>query len=498
MTTPQKRALKVAGHELAALADELPNPAWIAHADGDIFWFNRAWYDYIGTAHGDSRGWAWAQIHHPDELDHVAAVWREAIASGKAIELTFPLKGKDGKYRPFLTRVVPIRDEAGMVVRWFGTNVDISAQLAAAERLRRAEEDWLKLFDEMHEGFLIVELVKADDGVPTDAIIIQTNKNIERLTGIKPSDALGATISELTGEAAPWLLELFARVIETGRSETMQIDVARLGRSFEIRAYRHADHYAAIVYLDISERRMAEAEARRAQVSLLRVSRLNAMGAMASTLAHELNQPLGTAVNYLAAASEQLKRLPGVDSTSVTQFLASASESCLKAGRIIRSMREFAATGKVAASAEDLKEMISATIAEFLGSETHDGLLFDFTCPDDLPTVMCDRIQIEQVLVNLYSNSARAMGSTRNRLIRIEVTVRRDAVLIRLGDSGPGFSERSPEELFEPFWSTTDVGLGLGLPLCRTIVEAHRGTIRAEPAHGGGAAFVIQLPLSKS
>ena len=371
MTTPEKRALQVAGQELAAFADELPNPAWLAYADGYIFWFNRAWREYTGSTTEETQGWGWSSVHHPDELASITETWTRAIAAGTAVELTIPLKGRDGTYRPFLTRAVPIRDSFGTVIRWFGTKVDVSAQVAA------------------------------------------------------------------------------------------------------------------------------EQEARRAQVSLLRVSRLSAMGAMASTLAHELNQPLGAAANYIAAANEHLKRSPVIEKQRLQHYLASASESCLKAGRIIHSMREFAATGKVTTDAEDLKEMISATIVDFLGSEAPEGLEFDFTCPDGLAPVMCDRIQIEQVLVNLYSNSVRAMATVEARLIRIDVTARPDVVLIRLGDNGPGFIGRSPEELFEPFWSTTDVGLGLGLPLCRTIIEAHGGAIWGERGNRDGACFVIRLPVPK-
>lgn len=237
-----------------------------------------------------------------------------------------------------------------------------------------------------------------------------------------------------------------------------------------------------------------EAEARVARENLMRVSRLSAMGAMASTLAHELNQPIGAAANFVGAAREHLRRAKTIDRDALDALLASASDSCIRAGQIIRSMREFTATGKVTKSAEDVREMISATIADFLDTEAPAGLNFDFLCPNDLPPVMCDRIQIEQVLVNLYSNSVQAMATAEARLITIDVTARPDVVLIRLGDSGPGFNDRSPEELFEPFWSTTDVGLGLGLPLCRTIIEAHGGAIWGECGDPDGACFVIRLP----
>ena len=496
MTTAEKRALRVAGQELAGLADDLPNPAWIAYADGYIFWYNSAWYDYTGTTPGDVEGWGWASVHHPDGLAGATDIWTKAIAAGKPVEITVSLRGKDGSYRPFLSRAVPIRDPAGAVVRWFGTNADISAQVAAEERALRAEEDWRNLFDEMQEGFVVVEMTSDRDGAPHDAVIVKTNKQFERLTGLPNAEAVGLSVRDVTGNAASVVIETFARVAATGQAETFEVEIETLGRSYEIRAYRHAAEQVAAVYLDISARRAAEAEARRAQDSLIRVSRLNAMGAMASTLAHELNQPLGAAANYIAAANEHLKRSPDLETQKLQQLLANANENCLKAGQIIHSMRDFTATGKVAKTPEDLKQIIAATIADFLDGEAPEGLEFAFTCPNDLPLLMCDRIQIGQVLVNLYSNSVRAMATVEARLIRIDVTARPDVVLIRLGDSGPGFIGRSPEELFEPFWSTTDVGLGLGLPLCRTIIEAHGGAIWGELGDVDGACFIIRLPVS--
>jgi PAS domain S-box-containing protein len=496
MMKAEKRALRVAGQELAGLAEDLPNPAWIAYADGYIFWFNRAWYDYTGTTPEEVEGWGWTSVHHPDELARATDIWTRAIATGEPAELTISLRGRDGSHRPFLTRAAPIRDSTGTIVRWFGTNSDISAQVAAEERARLAEEDWRNLFDEMQEGFTVLQLVTDSDGAASDAVIVNTNKQFERLTGLPFASAVGLSVREVTGNAAPVLIETFARVAGTGQSETFEIDVEPLGRSYEIRAYRHAVQQVAAVYLDISARRAAEAEARRAQDSLIRVSRLNAMGAMASTLAHELNQPLGAAANYIAAANEHLKRSPDPETQELQQLLANANENCLKAGQIIHSMRDFTATGKVAKTPEDLKQIIAATIADFLDGEAPEGLEFAFTCPNDLPLLMCDRIQIGQVLVNLYSNSVRAMASVEARLIRIDVTARPDVVLIRLGDSGPGFIGRSPEELFEPFWSTTDVGLGLGLPLCRTIIEAHGGAIWGELGNVDGACFFIRLPVS--
>ncbi len=487
----------VAGAELQALADNLPHPAWIAYADGFIFWFNRRWYEYTGTTIDDQRGWGWTSTRHPDERERLTGEWQQALAGGTRVESRFLLKGHDGIFRPFLTSIVPLRDASGQLVRWFGTNVDISAQVEIENRLRSAEQDWRNLFDEMQEGFYVLELTMDESGVAIASTIVRANHQFEAQLGLAPGKAVGRIVRASDSPEAAARLQIYADVLATGISQRFEGYLPEIGLYFEVRAYRHSPTRCALLLTNLTPRKLAEEGARRAQDNIDRISRLSAMGALASTLAHELNQPLGAAANYIAAANEHLKRSSDPEKQRLQQLLKSANESCLRAGRIIRSMREFTASGRVTKTSEDLKEMISATIADFLDDEASDGLMFEFVCPHGLPAIMCDRIQIEQVLINLYSNSVRAMATTEARLIRIDVTARPDVVLIRLGDSGPGFTDRSPEELFEPFWSTTDVGLGLGLPLCRTIVEAHGGAIWGELGDPDGACFVIRLPVDQ-
>lgn len=237
-----------------------------------------------------------------------------------------------------------------------------------------------------------------------------------------------------------------------------------------------------------------EKQALRAQERLMRISRLSAMGAMASTLSHELNQPIGAASNFLAAADEHVKRAEVVDRALLHDLFENAIASCRRAGQIIRSMREFTASGTVTKSPELLCDLIDASVAEYLGSAGRDAPSFDVHCQRELPSLACDRTQIIQVLINLYANSARAMAGMTDRRVTVTASARPGAHCLRIEDNGPGFGERPPEKLFEPFWSTTDVGLGLGLPLCRTIIEAHGGTIRAERGAAGGACFMIELP----
>ena len=135
-----KASIKDSEERFRALADNIPNLAWMADAKGWIFWYNKRWYDYTGTTLGEMQGWGWQKVHHPDYLDAVTKEWSASISAGKPYDNIFPLRGKDGNYRWFLTRVSPIRDENGNIVRWFGTNTDITERKQMEEDLKVAKE----------------------------------------------------------------------------------------------------------------------------------------------------------------------------------------------------------------------------------------------------------------------------------------------------------------------------------------------------------------------
>jgi PAS domain S-box-containing protein len=140
--SPENRPLSIAhesADEFRLFADSIHNLGWIADADGWIYWYNRRWYDYTGKTPEEMSGWGWQSVHDPDQLPHVLERWRESIATGEPFDMTFPLLGADGVFRSFLTRIIPAKDDQGRVQRWFGTNTDISRELAVADELRNSE-----------------------------------------------------------------------------------------------------------------------------------------------------------------------------------------------------------------------------------------------------------------------------------------------------------------------------------------------------------------------
>lgn len=125
--------------ELRLLVDNLPSLCWIADADGYIFWYNRRWHEYCGSTPEDMEGWGWRSVHDPAILPNVMDRWTRSIVAGHAFEMTFPLKGADGVFRPFLTRITPLKNVEGKVLRWLGNNVDLSRELAIEAELARSE-----------------------------------------------------------------------------------------------------------------------------------------------------------------------------------------------------------------------------------------------------------------------------------------------------------------------------------------------------------------------
>lgn len=248
---------------------------------------------------------------------------------------------------------------------------------------------------------------------------------------------------------------------------------------------------------DVDERRRATERLQQVQSELIHVSRLSAMDAMASTLAHELNQPLTAIANYLRGCVRLIADVRGDSVPMIIEALTEADNSAVRAGKIMRSLREMVTQGNLVRTREDLRQLISQACRVALVDAGTLGIRFRLDLAPEVPTVTVDRVQIQQVLINLVRNSVEALRNMPDREILVATYPLSDSfceVMVR--DNGPGLAPEAKRRLFSAFNSTKANGMGIGLSISRTIIELHGGDIWADSHLEGGASFHFTLPSS--
>jgi two-component system, LuxR family, sensor kinase FixL len=244
---------------------------------------------------------------------------------------------------------------------------------------------------------------------------------------------------------------------------------------------------------DLTERQQTDRRLQELQDGLLHVSRLRAMGQMAAALAHELNQPLTATANYVRAALRLLDQADP-DIARVRQAMEMAVQQTLRSGEIIRRLRAFVTRGEVSRRPENVAKLIEeASALALVGAKEH-GIKVMISSDPDLPSVVADRVQIQQVLLNLIRNAMEAMEDCEVRELSVGTVVDDTNVLISVADTGSGIPPEIEAKLFQPFVTTKPEGMGIGLSVCRTIVEAHGGRLWIESNEGGGSVFRFSLP----
>ena len=244
--------------EFRLLADNIPTLCWVANGDGYIVWYNRRWHEYCGTSAEEMEGWGWQSVHDPEMLPSVMDRWTASIAEGEPFEMTFPLRGADGVYRPFLTRIQPVRDSSGRVARWFGVNTEVSEQLAAETALAGREARLSAFFDQAAAGMSETDV---------EGRFLQVNDRYCQITGRSRSELLGMRMQEITHpDDLGMNLPLFRAAMEGGGGFDIEKRYIRPDGSLvwvhnsvtAVRTPAGEVQRTVCVTIDISERRAAE------------------------------------------------------------------------------------------------------------------------------------------------------------------------------------------------------------------------------------------------
>jgi two-component system sensor kinase FixL len=445
----------------------------------------------------------------PMFLVYICPVLAAAIVAGAAPAVTATLLGASAALYMWWERHEPIDAVSLVLFLIVGLALAAGGEWLVATR-RRTEAAASGLRDrEAHLQSIL-------DTVPDAMIVIDEHGLIqlfsaaaERLFGWRSEDALGKNVRLLMpapyqeahdGYLARYLATGERRIIGIGR---VVVGLRRDGSTFpmelavgEMRVGER--RFFTGFVRDLTERQQTEARLQDLQAELVHVSRLTAMGEMASALAHELNQPLSAIANYLRGSRRLLEKGDPADLSRLSDALDKAAAQALRAGEVIHRLREFVGRGEIERKVESLSKLVEEASALALVGAKELGVRVTMQFDPRADLVLADRVQIQQVILNLLRNAIDAMESAKRPELRVKIANRGDGfTVMSVSDTGSGIGEEVRERLFQPFMTTKKEGMGVGLSICKTIVEAHGGAIWAENNPDGGATFAFTLPLAE-
>ncbi|WP_046868692.1 PAS domain-containing sensor histidine kinase [Microvirga massiliensis] len=432
----------------------------------------------------------------------------EDVAAGKPEEVLETVRGtgrreeqgdrlrKDGSRFVAHAKTTLLTEPGGRLLGFAKVTQDVTDRVAAEDALRASEAHLRSILETVPDAMIVID---------EQASIQSFSATAERLFGYGASEVIGRNVAMLMpspyreqhdGYLARYLATGERRIIGIGR---VVVGQRKDGSTFPMELSVGEMHSRDTRYFtgfirDLTERQRTEARLQDLQSELVHMSRFTALGEMASALAHEINQPLTAIANYLKGCRRILERMQGESVPMLSDAVGQAAEQALRAGRIIRHLREFVARGESERHIENLPKLIEEASALALVGAKEKGIRVVYRLDSNAEHVLADRIQVQQVLLNLVRNAIEAMLDTENRNLVIGTTARDDGMVeITVTDTGTGLAPEVTAQLFQPFVTTKPHGMGVGLSICRTIVESHGGKIWVESQPDVGTIFHFTL-----
>jgi len=517
---------------LRELADAMPQVVWTATPDGRLDYFNRRWYELTGAS-PDILSQDPLLMTHPDDRQALRQAWEKAVATESPIVIEHRLHDvKSGEFRWHLLRAIPIRESAGAVIRWYGSCTDIQDQKVVEQDLRDIQSGLEERVNERtaEVSGAVVQLLKeiedrvtaeqawraseerfgkAFHGNPDASVIIrqsdyritEVNQKWESMLGYSREEAVGRTGYEI-GMVVQEEEEHAQQILgSSGVLREYEIDVrTKAGKVIRAALTTNTVDIGGetcyiVVIRDITERRRNEAVLQEQQRELAHLSRVASLGELSGALAHELNQPLASILTNARAAQRMIPRDQPYGH-EIREILEDIANDDQRAGEVIQRLRSLLKKTDLQPRALRLADIVSEVLSLVHSDLIQRRVSVESSVPRSLPKVIGDRVQLQQVLLNLILNACDAMSHMppHDRRLTIRATSNSDgAIELSVKDCGIGIGPARLEQIFEPFVTTKEDGLGLGLAICRSIVAAHGGRLWAVNNEDRGATFMMLL-----
>ena len=496
-------ALRESEQRFRLLSESAPLMIWMSSADGRRTYFNRRWLEVVGCSLDEVLGHRWLSRVHPGDREVVANTIAAAVDERRPFTLDYRISGDDGAQRWVVDHGVPRPAEAGAFTGYIGSAVDVTDVKAAQEALRESNALRSAIFGSLYGHVAAID---------RDGTIIAVNESWLRRAeqhGADPARvSVGANyfsvcqpVAAMTGEDAATVRAAVANVLTGGvpRAYVEYLSPGAHGdRWFEltVEPFRRPEGGAVVSHVDVTRRRQAEDEAQRQREDLAHTLRVTTLGELAASLAHEINQPLAAIV----ANAQATTRLLGAGTASTADIrdaLGDIVSDGKRASDIIRRLRALSRKGRIPLQRLEVNELAADAVSLVRNDFRRRGISIVSAYEEELPAVAGDAVQLQQVLLNLLINASEAVVAAVSDARDIAITTvarERRHVEIAISDTGIGAPPVGLERMFERFVTTKPDGLGMGLAISRSIVEAHGGRIWATANAARGLTMHVELP----